>query len=83
MTDDKKDWMAEADDALRKTGDSLSAAWKASRGTRMSALEAAKEAARQLGDAIDRGVAAAKENWAAETAAEETVETAAADAEEE
>ena len=64
MGEEKRDWKAEADDALRKTGDSLSAAWESSRGARMSALEAAKEALGQLGAAIDRGVAAAKDNWA-------------------
>ena len=87
MGEEKRDWKAEADDALRKTGDSLSAAWESSRGARMSALEAAKEAMGQLGAAIDRGVAAAKENWAdqevSETPADDTADATEAIAEEE
>lgn len=78
MSEEKKDWKADAEEALQKTGDSLSAAWDATREGRMSALEAAKTAARQLGEAIDQGVAAAKERWDGETdtapVAEETNE---------
>ncbi|MEA1902309.1 MAG: hypothetical protein U9N56_02160 [Actinomycetota bacterium] len=66
MSDEKKGWITEAEEAFQKTGDSLAAAWEATRDTRMSALETAKEAARQLGEAIDKGVSAAKENWATE-----------------
>ena len=86
MGENKKDWKAEAEEALQKTGDSLTAAWDATREGRTSALEAAKDAARQLGAAIDKGVAAARERWAGanETAAEEaTEETAEAAGEEE
>jgi len=68
MGDEKRDWMTEADEAFKKTGDSLAAAWGATRETRMSALEKAKEAARQLGDAIDKGVEVAKENWSTDKA---------------
>jgi hypothetical protein len=87
MTDEKKDWKTEAEEALQKAGDSLTAAWDASRDGRVSALEAAKLAARQLGEAIDKGVAVAKETWATtepEAATEEPpAETAAAPTEEE
>jgi len=85
MSEGKKDWKAEAEEALQKTGDSLSAAWDATREGRSSALEAAKDAARQLGVAIDKGVAAARERWAGadETAAEETTEETAEPASEE
>lgn len=64
MSEEKKDWKAEAEEALQKTGDSLTAAWDATREGRMSALEKAKDAARQLGEAIDKGVVAAKDRWA-------------------
>lgn len=66
MSEEKKDWKADAEEALQKTGDSLSAAWDATREGRMSALEATKEAARQLGEAIDKGVTAAKDRWGGE-----------------
>jgi hypothetical protein len=64
-------------DALDRTGDAIRTAWDASRETRMSALESAKQAAQELGEAIDKGIAAAKERWAGndqggkDTAAEE------------
>lgn len=73
MSEEKRDWKAEAEEALQKTGDSLTAAWDATRETRMSALESAKEAARQLGEAIDKGVAAAKVRWGGDES--EAVET--------
>lgn len=60
----RKDWKDEAEEALERAGESLRAAWEASRETRLSALEAARQAARQLGEAIDRGVGAARERWA-------------------
>jgi len=86
VSEEKRDWKAEAEEALQKTGDSLSAAWDATREGRMTALEKAKEAARQLGDAIDHGVAAAKERWAKEedsvAETEETVSESEAPAEE-
>lgn len=82
MGEEKRDWKAEAEEALQKTGDSLSAAWEATREGRMNALEKAKEAAAQLGAAIDRGVAAAKERWGAEqTGAPAPHDEPAADAE--
>lgn len=65
-----KEWFDEAEAALERTGESLRAAWDASRGSRMSALEAAKEAASQLGAAIDRGVSGAKQRWEASKGAE-------------
>lgn len=67
-----KDWFDEAEDALEKAGVALRAAWDASRDARMSALESAKKAAKELGDAIDRGVAGAKERW--EAASQQTAE---------
>lgn len=67
MTDDQGDrakaWAAEAEDALNRTTESLKAAWEGTREARMSTLEAAKEAANRLGEAIDQGIAVAKETW--------------------
>jgi hypothetical protein len=58
-------WVAEVQEALDRTGDALRTAWEATRESRMSALESAKQAATELGDVIDKGIAAAKERWAA------------------
>jgi len=58
-------WFAEVQDALDRTGDALRTAWDATRDSRMSALESAKQAATELGEVIDQGIAAAKERWAA------------------
>jgi hypothetical protein len=67
----RKDWKDEAEETLERAGESLRAAWDASRETRMSALEAARQAARQLAEAIDRGVGAAKERWATDAKRDE------------
>jgi hypothetical protein len=58
-------WFAEVQEALDRTGDALRTAWDATRDSRMSALESAKQAATELGEVIDQGIAAAKERWAA------------------
>ncbi|HWL48789.1 MAG TPA: hypothetical protein VNT92_02855 [Acidimicrobiia bacterium] len=57
-------WIAEVQDALDRTGDALRTAWDATRESRMGALESAKQAAQELGEVIDQGIAAAKERWA-------------------
>lgn len=57
------DWASEAEAALEGVGTALREAWEASRGARLNALESAKKAAQQLGEAIDQGVAAAREKW--------------------
>lgn len=62
-------WVEEMQEALDRTGDALRGAWDATRESRMSALESAKQAATDLGDAIDKGIAAAKERWSAVEAA--------------
>lgn len=49
-------WFEEAEQALDKVAESLRAAWEETREPRMSALESAKKAAEQLGEAIDAGV---------------------------
>ena len=62
----KSDWASDAEAALEGVGNALREAWEASRGARVNALESAKKAAQQLGEAIDQGVAAAKEKWEAQ-----------------
>jgi enolase len=49
-------WFDEAEQALDKVAESLRSAWEETREPRMSALESAKKAAEQLGEAIDAGV---------------------------
>jgi hypothetical protein len=66
---DQKEWYREAEDALAKAGEALRSAWDASREARVSALQSAKTAAQQLGDAIERGVAGAKKRWTEEESA--------------
>jgi hypothetical protein len=61
QTPEGRRWIEEAEEALSRTGDALRAAWEGSRDARMSALEAAREAATGLGQAIDRGVEAARD----------------------
>ncbi|MGH8951666.1 MAG: hypothetical protein ACRDX9_09595 [Acidimicrobiia bacterium] len=58
-------WVEEMQEALDRTGDALRGAWDATRESRMSALESAKQAATDLGAAIDKGIATAKERWSA------------------
>jgi ElaB/YqjD/DUF883 family membrane-anchored ribosome-binding protein len=58
-------WMDEVQQALDRTGEAVKAAWEATRDSRMSALESAKQAAQELGVVLDKGIAAAKERWAA------------------
>lgn len=65
-------WFAEVQEALDRTGDALRTAWEATRDSRMSALESAKQAAQELGEVIDQGIAAAKERWAGADQAEDT-----------
>ncbi len=62
----RSDWANEAEAALEGVGNALREAWAASRDARLGALESAKKAAQQLGEAIDHGVAAAKERWEAQ-----------------
>lgn len=76
-------WIKEAQEALDRTADAVRTAWDTTRGSRMSALESAKQAAKELGEALERGVEAAKERWEAEDAEEATdftPETGEADA---
>lgn len=56
-------WMDDAQAAMADVRDALQAAWEETRDTRGSALEAARVAARQLGDAIDQGIGVARQQW--------------------
>lgn len=62
--DSRQRWLEDVQAALDRTGDAIRTAWESTRESRMSALESAKQAAQDLGDAIDKGLAAAKERWA-------------------
>ena len=72
-------WLDEVQEALDRTGDAVRTAWEATRESRMSALESANQAAQELGEVLDKGIAAAKERWAAtdQAAGDQVPETAA------
>jgi hypothetical protein len=84
-SENRQRWFADMQAALDRTGDALRTAWEATKDSRMSALESAKQAAQELGEVIDQGISAAKERWAesgpateapsTEVPAEETVTT--------
>ncbi|MCI0543565.1 MAG: hypothetical protein L0Z49_03845 [Actinobacteria bacterium] len=59
----RPEWVDDAEDALSRAGEAVRAAWEATKETRVSALDSAKTAAKQLGEAIDRGVEAARQKW--------------------
>lgn len=68
-SDSRQRWFADVQGALDRTSDALRTAWEATKDSRMSALESAKQAAQELGEVIDQGISAAKERWAASEAA--------------
>jgi hypothetical protein len=59
----RPDWVNEAEEALERAADAIRDAWDQTRDSRMNALGSARQAAKQLGEAIDRGVEAAKSSW--------------------
>jgi hypothetical protein len=63
-SESRQRWFADVQAALDRTGDALRTAWDATKDSRMSALESAKQAAQELGEVIDQGINAAKERWA-------------------
>lgn len=67
----RPEWIDEAEEALERAGDALRTAWEETRDSRMNALGSAKQAAKQLADAIDRGVDAARTRWQAAGETEE------------
>jgi hypothetical protein len=71
-TESRQRWFAEVQGALDRTSDALRTAWDATKDSRMSALESAKQAAQELGEVIDQGISAAKERWAASETAGDT-----------
>jgi hypothetical protein len=66
----RSDWASDAEAALEGVGDALREAWDASRESRLNALESAKKLAKQLGEAIDQGVTAARGKWESQGPAE-------------
>ena len=64
-SESRQRWVSEVQEALDRTGDAVRTAWEATRESRMSAMESAKQAAKELGDVIDKGMTAAKERWSA------------------
>lgn len=65
-------WAHEAQEALDRTGDAVRTAWESTRESRLSALESAKRAVKDLGDVLEKGVEAARERWEAEGNAHES-----------
>jgi hypothetical protein len=59
----RPDWVDDNEMALERAAEALRAAWDATRDTRVNALESAKLAAKQLAEAIDRGVETARQKW--------------------
>lgn len=72
-------WMDDAEEALNRASEAVRSAWDSTKDTRMSALEAAKEAATQLGKAIDQGIDRARETWDSSKAKEADDEPPVAD----
>ena len=62
----RQSWLHDIQDALERTGDAIRTAWDATRESRASALESAKQAAEDVGDALEKGIAAARERWKGE-----------------
>jgi KaiC/GvpD/RAD55 family RecA-like ATPase len=74
QSESKQRWLEDVQAALDRTGDAIRTAWESTRESRASALESAKQAAQELGEALDKGIAVAKERWAAMS--EESASTA-------
>lgn len=60
---DKPRWLRDVQEAMERANSAFQAAWEATREERASALESAKNAARELGEVFDEGISAARENW--------------------
>ena len=67
---------------LNRAAEALKNAWEGTREARMSTLEAAKAAATKLGEAIEEGIALAKETWDPAKKPTDQVEETTADEEE-
>lgn len=77
---DRPKWIREAQEALDRTADAVRTAWDATRDSRAGALEAAKQAVKELGEALERGLEAARERWEAESPDGEPGDTGASGA---
>lgn len=58
-----RNWFDEAEAALNRIGNALSAGWEESHEARMATLQSASEATSRLRVAIDQGIAAARTKW--------------------
>lgn len=68
---ERQRWIKDLQTALDRTGDAARTAWEATRDNRISALESAKQAAKELGEVLEKGMEAARERWDTETGAHE------------
>lgn len=68
-SEERQRWIKDLQTALDRTGDAARTAWEATRDNRMSALESAKQAAKELGEVLEKGMEAARERWDTETGA--------------
>lgn len=69
-SEERQRWIKDLQTALDRTGNAARTAWEATRDNRMSALESAKQAAKELGEVLEKGMDAARERWDTETGAE-------------
>ena len=58
-----ENWLKKAEEALQMATDALGQAWKSTEGPRSQAWETAKSAVNQAAEAVDQGLAAAKDTW--------------------
>lgn len=72
--EERQRWIKDLQTALDRTGDAARTAWEATRDNRMSALESAKQAAKELGEVLEKGMDAARERWDTETGAKKSEE---------
>lgn len=68
-SEERQRWIKDLQTALDRTGDAARTAWEATRDNRMSALESAKQAAKELGEVLEKGMEAARDRWDTETGA--------------
>ena len=73
-SDDKPRWLREIQDSMDRASAAFRHAWEATRDDRASALDTARNAARELGELFDQGITAARERWEATQPTGETTE---------
>jgi len=74
--DARNRWVEDAQAALDRTVEAMRSAWDATRESRISALDSAKQAAQELGNVLEKGIAAAKDRWSTDEAASDESSTA-------